>query len=731
MKFSPLLALLLLAIGCADTTNQPAPGGGEPIVEPDWGNVPLSPADEAFLEQHQATLQGSVDMTTEALFDLWYEDPGFGDGPDFDVWTADFATEISDAYALTAPEKDFIADQGFGILDRLRYPNHALGYQDVWEGHLPVLITTDSILFALHRSFDRMLKQVEERTLIPTLRTLLERMRLALENDGKSDDPLLQAAREDLDLYYTVALSLLDGDAAAPLFDVTKGRRDELLTRIKNLDPRLIELFGRPYPCDGPGCAYDFSQFQPRGHYTETPELEQYFRAMMWLGRTDIMLTRFHRELIVTAELNRHLTEGGALEDWTILEEVIAVFVGESDNMTPVAWQSFLDMKDPPTLEKMLDPTVAEPWMELLETGGFGGQLIMSHIMATDPMSSTPTALPPSFKLLGQRYVIDSHVFHNVTYDRIVYRGEKIHRMLPDPLDGLFVLGHQEALPILEDQLEEYHYAQNLHVMRSLVDAHGEDFWGLSMYNGWLEAIRSLGIPTTTPSHPAAMRTKAYHLKAMNTALASWAELRHDTILYVKQSYSGVGCDYPDGYVEPVPAFYRKIGLFAAHAQEQLNALPVDLTFQANHFERFTTAAATLEAIATKQLAGEPRSPDETAFIKSLVVEEGMCGGPPVGGWYSELFYDSNDMDFIFDPTIADVHTDPNAGEVLHVGTGYANLMIFVAESPCGLRAYAGPVSSYYEQIEGGFTRLTDEDWLQQHDLDPPSRPAWTADFVL
>lgn len=730
MKISTLLAVLLLLGACAEGTQEPA-ASDEPITDPDWGSVALSPADEAFVEQHQAMLAGSVDMTTEALMEQWYHDPGFGDGPDYDVWTADFATDIAERYSLTGPEKDFVADKGFGVLDRVRYPNHALGYQDVWEGHLPVLITTDSILFALHRSFDRMLKQVEERTLIPTLRQLLQRLQLALENSGKSDDPLLQAAREDLDLYYCVALSLLDGAPADALFPGTATRRDELLTQVKNLEPRLIELFGRPYPCDGPGCAYDFSQFQPRGHYTETPELEQYFRAMIWLGRTDIMLTRFHRELLVAAALNQHLHQGTAFEDWSILEQVIAVFVGESDNLTPVGWQAFLAQEGAPTVEKLLDPQAATPLMEALEGGGFGGQRIMSQIMATDPMSSDPTALPPSFKLLGQRYVIDSHVFHNVTYDRIVWRGEKIMRMLPDPLDGLFVLGHQEALPILAPLLDKYHYAQNLHVMRSLLDAHGEDFWGMSMYNGWLEAIRSLGTPTTAENYPAAMRTKAYHLKAMNTALASWAELRHDTILYVKQSYSGVGCDYPDGYVEPTPEFYRKIGIFAAHAQEQLLALPIDLSTQANHFERFVAAASVLESIATKELAGEPRSPDETAFIKSLVVEEGMCGGPPVGGWYSSLFYDASDMDFIFDPTIADVHTDPNAGEVLHVGTGYANLMVFVAESPCGLRAYAGPVSSYYEQIEGGFTRLTDEDWMQYFELDSPSRPAWTADFVL
>lgn len=87
----------------------------------------------------------------------------------------------------------------------------------------------------------------------------------------------------------------------------------------------LGKRLGRPYPCAGPGCAYDFSQFKPRGHYTETPELEQYFRAMIWLGRTDIMLTRFLRELVVTAELNRHLAAESTFANWQAVEQVIAV----------------------------------------------------------------------------------------------------------------------------------------------------------------------------------------------------------------------------------------------------------------------------------------------------------------------------------------------------------------------------------------------------------------------
>ncbi|MCB9248138.1 MAG: DUF3160 domain-containing protein [Ignavibacteriales bacterium] len=44
----------------------------------------------------------------------------------------------------------------------------------------------------------------------------------------------------------------------------------------------------------------------------------------------------------------------------------------------------------------------------------------------------------------------------------------------------------------------------------------------------------------------------------MNSQLASWTELRHDNLLYAKQSYTGgVTCSYPFSYVEPIPAIFQ------------------------------------------------------------------------------------------------------------------------------------------------------------------------------
>ena len=250
MKIYTVVLVVLVAMACG---GEGGAGGVEIIAEPDWGKVEENPADQEFFQEHLALLVASVDMTPTELMEKWYEEPGFGDGPDFDVWTADFAPEIAAAWELTDDEKAGIAKEGFGVLDRVRFASHALGYEDVWVRDLPVLITTDSILFALHRSFDRMLKQVEEEALIPALRSILENLQAALGADGATDDPLLQLVREDLDLYYSVALSLLNGTTEDGIFPGTAEKRDDILSGVADLQPRPIELFGRPYAVQAAG----------------------------------------------------------------------------------------------------------------------------------------------------------------------------------------------------------------------------------------------------------------------------------------------------------------------------------------------------------------------------------------------------------------------------------------------------------------------------------------------
>jgi hypothetical protein len=75
-----------------------------------------------------------------------------------------------------------------------------------------------------------------------------------------------------------------------------------------------------------------------------------------------------------------------------------------------------------------------------------------------------------------------------------------------------------------------------------------------------------------------------------------------------------------------------------------------------------------------------------------------------------------------YDPTVADVHTDPSErGRVLHVGTGMPRAMVVSVDVCGGPRAYVGLASSYYEQIETDYTRLDDPTWARHVTQSPPN----------
>lgn len=110
------------------------------------------------------------------------------------------------------------------------------------------------------------------------------------------------------------------------------------------------------------------------------------------------------------------------------------------------------------------------------------------------------------------------------------------------------------------------------------------------------------------------------------------------------------------------------------------------------------------------------------------------CGPELVAsGWYTELFTAGADP-LTFDPTIADVHTQPTdemgnmVGRILHVGTGAPRLMTVVVDTPDGLRAYMGAVSSYYEVITEDYDRLTDERWAGS--LENAIDIDWMSDLI-
>ncbi|MFQ6674060.1 MAG: DUF3160 domain-containing protein [Fidelibacterota bacterium] len=352
--------------------------------------------------------------------------------------------------------------------------------------------------------------------------------------------------------------------------------------------------------------------------------------------------------------------------------------------------------------------------------------------------------MPVSFRLLGQRFIVDSYIFSNVVYDRIIFNNQKIWRPMPDPLDAMFVLGNDDALPLLEEELQTYKYSSSVAALRYLVDAFDEEFWGGSLVNVWLQAIRLLNPPDDVSTLPLFMGTAAWHQQKLNTQLASWAQLRHDNLLYAKQSYTGGAfCSFPHSYIEPFPDFYGQIATFASMAADYFGERGPEGDYLMNwivdYFVNLDSTMIRLEKLALKEVSGEPFNDEERDFLKRMLFVDGGSGAPPFSGWYADLFYTVSDAarrDFL----VADVHTQPTdaggtpVGRILHVGVGEVNLGIFLAESPSwGYRpmAFVGPVLSYYEKITEGFDRLTDERWqslVEEENL--PARPDWVNVYL-
>ncbi|WP_437957315.1 DUF3160 domain-containing protein [Sorangium sp. So ce119] len=765
--------LVALAAGCSGEVSRPMPGVDgaqrppdqptdqppdssidppvDPPIDPPIDSLPdqpLGPEQQAELDALLAEREASAGMTADGF--AAKHPVSFASGLSYAPADAEGMSLLqSTALALDEDELAKLSENGFVISSKKSFPTFVYGYESIYALDLPLYVSADSILYAVHRSYESILTALEYASLAPELGTMLKEMRARLAEGAGGE--FGAEARADADLFTAVALALLDGAPVAPVAGADAATIDELVAGAQaHQGMGKVRLFGADR-------LMDFSQFEPRGHYADParPLLARYFRSMMWLGRVDFRFLeaqpdgtqRFHRRQLEGAYVLRALAEAKTLDRYKRIDDAIQAFVGESDYMTLPELDGLLEdlgLGDAAGLAGVPDEQIAKVVVEK----GHGTQRISSHIMINGLDKGT-LPLSSSFALLGQRYVVDAHVFSNVVYDRV--KGGAVKRMMPSPLDVAFAaLGNDQAGQLLAPELGQFDYASDLHMMRVLVDAHPGDFWGKNLYSRWLGALRELSPARALGDGgelPGVTKTEAWGRRLLNTQLASWAELRHDTLLYAKQSYTGgATCEFPDAYVDPYPEFFARIAELAEHGGEivstleLLNAVPLEPLLDQRlpaYFSQLRDVARTLGEMAANQRAGLPLTPEHLDFINQAVKVQRGCGIPyGSSGWYAQLFFDPL-KSVLQDPTIVDVHTQPTdaggapVGRVLHVGTGMPRLMVVTAD-PCGgaPRAFVGLASSYFETITGNFERMTDEAWADEIKSATPDDVPWMSDLV-
>jgi len=659
--------------------------------------------------------------------------PGYLKGVGFSAQNAKHYQDFVSAFSLSAKAQKTLGSLGFVVVPGPAATEQGQGggpadiYYRVFAKNLPVFVSADSILHAWHRTFDKVLETTEELELSATLGQLLAKTMGQLD----ASDP----GQKDALFYLAVARALLD-DGAPPA--PVQSEVNRYLKLVAGRQLARVEFMGIETDID-------FSQFIPRGHYTHSETLERYFKAMMWLGRTDLVLydpdptqPARPREEAAARALAAAMDGSGSTAEFKRLDDFYAAFVGRTNALTPTALLALC--------------TQAQL------TGCAGDPAKIAPVYAKQPAPEYSSrvfagAVPPiTMRFFPQRFAYGAWVTSQTTTPRLkpaVIGG----RAMAMPEDVAFALGSDRAATYFAKEMQK-DYRENLpatleaarRTMESIRPTDLDD----TIFNNWLEGLMALSTPDVRAALPQVMRTAAWHDRKLEAVLASWTELRHDTILIVEQSTGGVGCQYPDGYVEPVPALFRALAQAAKQLREVYNEGAYGAAFKNVPLlmDHWVSTVEHLAAIADKELAGQPMAADDLAFLNKTADLHGTSyyGQRMFDGWYPQLFWtqgwqpasatNPTPRDFddhpsgISEPIVADVHTDAENGLALEVATGHPGLMLVAVDSDGELAIYGGPVSSYYSFGVPVSERMTDDQWEAKVAAGTqPARPDFAATY--
>ena len=656
-----------------------------------------------------------------------------------------------DRFTFSDAQSALLAQNGFVVT-----PADWLEFFQVYENarydEIPVFVTTDSIYHVYHLLFDKMLRDLEREHFEPEIRALTAAsLQSAIDLRADLQGTQLEEIARRVVAYFAVADALINPNPAITPPDVA-----DLVTGELALIQAHAGMGGSPIfnqdcpdkcdPCDPmppPECldqpclCEDYSQYVPRGHYTRSEQLQRYFRAMMWYGRINMRLQKpdeTRMALLITYIL-RHTDVNGrpAADVWARVYDPTVFIVGKADDLGFHEYGALWDT--------IFGPDA--PASAIADEAQFATFVEAARQLPPPQINSMwvyiwedKEQVTQGFRFMGQRFVLDAYIFDELTWREVGTMDNP--RTLPKALDVMAVLGSDEAHSILDEMGETayLHYPEQMVKLQEEVGALQMDSWTQNLYWAWLYSFGPLLEPKGA-QYPAFMQTQAWTRKDLHAALGSWTELKHDTILYAKQSMAELGGgpppEPPHGWVEPNPEAYARLLALTRMTRDGLESRGLLTENTDANLMRLDDLLTFLLNVSQRELAGEPLTNDDYERIKYYGGElEVMTLAAADQEGEGRPFFEQEDQAAI----VADVATglDPLTGEgaVLEEGTGYIfDIYVAVPDGAGGLHIAKGGVFSYYEFPWPMADRLTDEKWREMLAAgQAPERPEWTDSFV-
>ena len=582
-------------------------------------------------------------------------------------------------------------------------------YNECAELEIPIFVTTDALLHTYHLLYDRILRTAEERQFYDDLTMLTQ---VLLDNSDSlyhaAGDPTVKEALRLTVAYLSVAMALLDSSYLPSAYV------EDLVVEECN----LIEAHPGFSPSPIFGYSEDYSQYVPRGHYTRSDMLRSYFKAMMWFGRMAFVLkhesTRRALLLIYCFE-NTTVGDESAETVWDRIYRPTVFFVGRTDDLNIDQYRELM--------EEIYGESFASLTVDTFANDSLLEQFILSAEELPDPGIVTTT--PKGFRFMGQRFIPDSYILSQLT--------QIIGRPMPKGLDVMSVLGSERAYQILD---EVYHqpdmyqgYEAKMDSLKVKFAAFPDATWAQNLYYNWLYSLMPL-LFAKAEGYPTFMRNQAWTDKEIYTSLGSWTELRHDTILYAKQSVSyGEFSEFVfNCYVEPNPYLFARLASLTNLMEQGLNELGLLFDDFGGRLSDLEILLLCLKVMAEKELLNQPLSSEEYVLLANIgvILESLVDFDSP----YPSLLTDGPVSDDQM-ALVADVHTDAMVTfTCLEEGVGYPFNLYVIVEIDGELKVTRGAGFSYFEFAQAISDRLTDEAWQQILQTDPPDPPGWVASFI-
>ena len=588
----------------------------------------------------------------------------------------------------------------------------------------PNFVTTDLFLQLYHLYFDCMLRELEEAHLLKLMTNFSRHMFYAMDrqlNWSGGDETVQKIALKNC-VYYSIAHYLFTGEYLGTP-DIQKLAQPEAELAMAGLDN--FSTFMEDYK----EITYPYSLYRPRGHYTRSEELKRYFRGMMWLQTANFGLRNKAEVQAAVMQTYAFKNDDQLVIIYKTLDELITYLMGKPDNLT-----------------------IMQVWAEVKKFNMQMEDLLHNNdsiAKLTDKLNKIgdlQTRIRPKFEktshnkinIMPQRYQPDGEVLQEM----VDYDNRPTKRATPKGVDFFAAMQVSAAEQILLNEQSQWTGLKPM--LEKMKTRMQEITWSETIATEWMSTLRSLCDRDPQLNLPYFMVTDEWNLKDLNAMLASWAELKHDAILYAKQpagaECGGGGPPEPivKGYVEPNIGFWKKAITLLDNTERLLKEQNMLTEKVKDATERIREEAQFLLNVSEKELAGKELSDEEYdqlqcvgATFENISLDLVRQPDQYLMGW-SDVQGADKKVALVADVYTANADNNPDKS-ILFEAVGDADEIYVIVEIGGYLYLTRGAVLSYREFIQPiDMPRLTDEEWQKQLEKNPRKGvPEWMKRIIV